>query len=248
MGREVHHRRLPILVADLVAYRKLVRQRPRREGQHRKGAGPGGRQSRRRGCCVASWLSSWSSSCCLQGHSRPNRPRTGAAVASGASSNGLVRGRSFAVPAAGVDEVREVVEIHLVPADDVRDPPVVEHHELVGHLPRVAQVVGDDDDADVLAARFVDVAENLCGLLEAQGGGRFVEDQQLVLEVDGAASEIDWRSPPESTATGDSTFGTWIPSPVRASAAISFACCLRMKEMPATFVQTSDSLPRKMFR
>ena len=62
----------------------------------------------------------------------------------------------------------------------------VEQREAVADRVGVVDVVGDEDDAETARPRLRDVAQHDAGLLDAEGGGRLVEDQHLGAEVDRA--------------------------------------------------------------
>src|SRR6476661_8751805 len=62
----------------------------------------------------------------------------------------------------------------------------LEQQEPVTDREGVVRVVGDEDDAQAAVAGLQDVAQHHAGLLDAEGRGGFVQDQDLGPEVDGA--------------------------------------------------------------
>ena len=60
----------------------------------------------------------------------------------------------------------------------------LEDHEVVADQVGVVRVVGDEDDAEAGVAGRGDVLQHHAGLLDAERGGRLVEDQHPGAEVD----------------------------------------------------------------
>src|SRR5690625_7102664 len=67
----------------------------------------------------------------------------------------------------------------------------LEHRERITDGIRMVDVVGDEDDRQVLLARPGDVAQDGAGLFHAEGAGRLVEDEDPGAEVDGAADRSE---------------------------------------------------------
>ena len=59
----------------------------------------------------------------------------------------------------------------------------VEHREPVTDRERVADIMGDEDDAQSARSDFADAFEHHCGLRDAKGRRRLVEDQDLRAEI-----------------------------------------------------------------
>ena len=78
--------------------------------------------------------------------------------------------------------------------------PPLEHHDAVGDRADEGEIVGDEQDREVLG--LLQVLEQphdrrLHGGVE--GGGDLVADQDVRLAASARAIETRWRSPPESS-------------------------------------------------
>jgi hypothetical protein len=95
------------------------------------------------------------------------------------------RPRGLQLLAAG-HQVLQLLEIDLVLVEGAERLAAIEDGEAVAHGVRVADIVGDEDDAEALLLHLEDVFQHHRGLPHAQGRGRLVEDQHLGPEIDGA--------------------------------------------------------------
>ncbi len=77
---------------------------------------------------------------------------------------------------------------------DPRDPALAQHHDAVGHLERMQDVVGDHDDGNAAALDLLDELEAAPGLGDARGGERLVQQHEPPAPVDEAA-ELDRLAP-----------------------------------------------------
>jgi hypothetical protein len=68
----------------------------------------------------------------------------------------------------------------------LHEPATVEQVEAVADQVGGMRVVGDQDDADTSLAGLPGIAQDDAGLLDTQGAGGLVEDEDLRTEVDGA--------------------------------------------------------------
>ena len=66
-----------------------------------------------------------------------------------------------------------------------RDFAAVEHHEAVGDVVDMMDVVADEQDRAAARANRADEAEHLLGLGQRQRRGRLVKDDQIGIVVDG---------------------------------------------------------------
>ena len=78
----------------------------------------------------------------------------------------------------------------------------VQQQEPVAHRVGVVRVVGDEDDAQAAFAGLDDVLQHHPGLLDAEGGGRLVQDQHLGAEVHGAGDRHALALPAGQGADG----------------------------------------------
>src|SRR5438477_4684398 len=81
----------------------------------------------------------------------------------------------------------EVMQFDLAFAIRSQRPAAVEDHKPVPNGECMMRVVRDEDDRDAALARLEHVLEDDARLLDAERGGRLVEDQHSRAKVDGAS-------------------------------------------------------------
>ena len=62
---------------------------------------------------------------------------------------------------------------------------VPDYGDAVGHAYKLAELVGDEDDGEPVGDQFLQDGEQVLGLLGRQDGGRFVEDHDAGVAVEG---------------------------------------------------------------
>src|SRR5690606_32261228 len=82
----------------------------------------------------------------------------------------------------------QFVHVHIVLGSRSKRYAAIENRELVADRMGMTNIVGDEDDAQPPRAHQIDVFENHRCLAHAQRRGRFIKDEHLRPEIDGAGN------------------------------------------------------------